>query len=147
MNSLNELSRYLDMLSWYYNIIIIAVVVCIILIAYNVKKIKDVECKPFQNKRPDYPNKVIELLQNILVAQQKQNDEIRKLKDELETAKNGGVKTRMKSKETQHHEEIVQLHNKQIELLNKILETTSGEEKKKLMEKWKQATDLLNDVK
>ena len=147
MNSLNELARYLDMLSWYYNIIIIVVVVCIILIAYYVKKIKDVECKPFQNKKPDYPNKVIELLQNILSAQQHQNDEIKKLKDELETARNGGVKPGMKSKETQHHEEIVALHNKQIELLNKILDSTSGKEKEKLMEKWKQATDLLNEIK
>lgn len=147
MNSLNDLARYLDTISLFYNISIIVVVVCTILITYFVKKIKDVECKPFQNKKPDYPNKVIELLQNIHVTQQKQNEEIRKLKEELETTRNGGVKPGMKSKDTQHHEEIVKLHNQQIELLNKILDSTSGKEKEKLMEKWKQATELLNDLK
>lgn len=146
MNNLKDLATFLDTISIIYIIITLIEFIAIILIAHNVSKIKDIECKPFQNKKPDYPAKVLELLQSILVTQQNQSEEIKKLKSIVEISNNKGVIPGMKSKEASLLEEITQLHKQQIELLSKILNTTNGEEKKKLMEKWKQATDLLNDI-
>ena len=143
---MNELATTLDTIITVFIIISIIEFIAIVLIAYNVSKIKDVECKPFQNKRPDYPNKVIELLQNINVMQQKQNDEIRQLKNQIAVSQNKGNQPGMKSKELLQLEEITKLHNQQIELLSRISDSASGEEKKKLLEKWKQATEIINNL-
>lgn len=127
-------------------IIVITQFVCTILITINVNKIKDVECKPFQNKRPDYPMKVIQLMESLLSAQQKNNEEIKNLKSKLETSNNGGVKPGMKSKELIQLEEIAKLQQQQITLLTKIVDSSTGEEKKKLLEKWKQAAEIINNI-
>lgn len=127
-------------------IIVFAVTfVCMIVNTINLSKIKDVQCKPFQNKKPDYPDKVIELLQTIVSMQQHQTEEIEKVKQQLEIKNNGGTKPGMKPKETVNHEEMVRIHKEQTELLQKILEATNGEEKKKMQEKWRQAVDIINN--
>ena len=143
---MNGLGATLDSIVTIFIVVSIIEFIAIVLIAYNVSKIKDVECKPFQNKRPDYPMKVIELMQSIFSAQQKNNDEIKKLKSQLETANNGGVKPGMKSKELIQLEEIAELQKQQITLLTKIVDTSTGEEKKKLLEKWKQASEIINNL-
>ena len=129
------------------NILIISSIVsfvCTIIITGSIVKIKNVQCKPFQNKRPDYPNKVLELLQSIISMQQHQMQEFEKVRKELEVKNNDGVKPGMKKPDVAHHEEMVKIHKEQTEILKKILEATNGEEKKKMLEKWKQATDLIN---
>lgn len=127
-------------------IIVIVNFICTIVCTVNVSKIKDVQCKPFQNKKPDYPDKVIELLQMIVSIQQHQTEEIEKVKQQLEIKNNGGTKPGMKPKETVHHEEMLKIHKEQTELLQKILEATNGEEKKKMQEKWRQAVDIINNT-
>lgn len=137
-----------DLEQSYYGIMIIFLIVmfiCTIVCTVNVSKIKDVQCKPFQNKRPDYPDKVIELLQSIVSMQQHQMDELVKIRQLQEIANNGGTKPGMKPKETANHEEMVRIHKEQTELLQKILEATNGEEKKKMQEKWRQAVDIINN--
>lgn len=126
-------------------IIVIVNFICTIVCTVNVSKIKDVQCKPFQNKRPDYPDKVIELLQSVISMQQHQMDELTKIRQLQEIANNGGTKPGMKPKETANHEEMVRIHKEQTELLQKILEATNGEEKKKMQEKWRQAVDIINN--
>ena len=120
--------------------------ICIILTCIYVRRIMIVQTKPFQNKKPDYPDKVIELLQAIVSNQQHQENEIKKVKDELQLTRNGGVKPGIKTKEQIRHEELIVLLQKQNELLQGILDTTSGEEKKKLLDKWKQASELINSI-
>ncbi len=125
-------------------LILLVCMIIIIVIAVSVTKIKNVQCRPFQNKKPDYPDKVIELLQSIVSMQQHQMDEIAKVRKEMEIKNNDGVKPGMKQPAAERHAEMVKLHKEQTELLQKILEASNGEEKRKLMEKWKQATDLIN---
>ena len=76
--------------------------------------------------------------------QQHQMQEFEKVRKELEVKNNDGVKPGMKKPDVAHHEEMVKIHKEQTEILKKILEATNGEEKKKMLEKWKQATDLIN---
>ncbi|MBQ9385216.1 MAG: hypothetical protein IJT87_13375 [Ruminiclostridium sp.] len=145
--SLKELYSALNWIStiwWIYAIIIVIEFICIIAIAINLSKITKIQTQPFQNKKPEYPDKVIELLQAIVSAEQHNNSELQSLKSEMELLRNGGTKPGIKNKETIHHEEIVTLIKAQNDLLQKILDTTSGEEKKKLAERLKQATDILN---
>lgn len=143
---MNGLGVTLDTIVTIFIVVSIIEFVAIILITYNVSKIKDVECKPFQNKRPDYPMKVLELLESILTTQQRQTDEIKKLKSQIETTQNNGVRPGMKSKEVIQLEEIATLQKQQITLLTKMVESTTGEEKKKLLEKWKQAAEIINNI-
>lgn len=119
-------------------------IIGIISLMINVKKIAKVQTQPFQNKKPEYPDKVIELLQGIVSAEQHNNSELQNLKAEMEMIRNGGTRSGVKSPEAIRHEELTALIIKQNELLQKILDTTSGEEKRKLMEKWKQASDIIN---
>ena len=140
------IQQVLDTISLLSIIVLITEFICFILIARDVSKIKTTVCEPFQNKKPDYPDKVIELLQAIVSAQQHNNEEIKKLKAEIELARNGGVKPGVKTKEQIRHEELMKAIDKQNELLQSILDTTSGEEKKKMMEKWKQASELINNM-
>lgn len=130
--------------SWIIIIYGIIQIIGIIVLMVNVGKITKVQTQPFQNKKPEYPDKVIELLQAIVSGEQHNNDEIKNLKAELELIRNGGSRAGVKSPETIRHEELIALISKQNELLQKILDTTSGEEKRKLMEKWKQASDIIN---
>lgn len=124
--------------------VLIVEIICFISITANVSKIAKVQTQPFQNKKPEYPDKVIELLQAIVSAEQHNNDDIKSLKAELEMIRNGGARAGIKSPEAIRHEELISLISKQNELLTKILDATTGEEKRKLMEKWKQASDILN---
>lgn len=127
-------------------IVLITEFICLIVLAVNVSKIKTTVCEPFQNKKPDYPDKVIELLQAIVSAEQHNNEEIKKLKGEIELMRNGGVKPGIKTKEQIRHEELMKALEEQNKLLQGILDTTSGEEKKKMLEKWKQASELINNI-
>lgn len=142
--SLQEITALLDLIGNIYIIITIVSFILLIVLAVNVTKIKNVQCRPFQNKKPDYPDKVIELLQSVVSMQQHQMQEMEKLRKELEVKNNDGVKPGMKQPATERHEEMIKIHKEQTELLKKILEASNGEEKRKLMEKWKQATDLIN---
>lgn len=142
--ALRNLGNMLDFISSIYFIITLISLICIIVIAVNITKIKNVQCKPFQNKKPDYPDKVIELMQSIVSMQQHQMQEIEKLRKEIEVKNNDGVKPGMKTPTTIHNEEMIKLQKEQNDLLQKILEVSNGEEKKKMMEKWKQATELIN---
>ena len=117
---------------------------CIISLTVNVSKITKVQTRPFQNKKPEYPDKVIELLQSIVSAEQHNNDELNNLKAEIEKIKNGGTRNGVKSPEMKRHEEIIELLTKQNELLQQIVDSTSGEEKRKIAEKLRQATEILN---
>lgn len=142
--TLQEITALLDLIGNVYIILTIISFVLLIVLAVNVTKIKNVQCKPFQNKKPDYPDKVIELLQSVVSMQQHQMQEMEKLRKELEVKNNDGVKPGMKQPAAERHEEMIKIHKEQTELLKKILEANNGEEKRKLMEKWKQATDLIN---
>ena len=144
LQQLENAIKFYDTLWWIFVIIYINIFICIVVIAVNVSKIAKVQTQPFQNKKPEYPDKVIELLQAIVSGEQHNNDEIKNLKSELELIRNGGSRAGVKSPETIRHEELIALISKQNELLQKILDTTSGEEKRKLMEKWKQASDIIN---
>ena len=144
LQQLENAIKFYDTLWWIFVIMFIIIFICIVVIAVNVSKIAKVQTQPFQNKKPEYPDKVIELLQAIVSGEQHNNDEIKNLKAELELIRNGGSRAGVKSPETIHHEELIALISKQNELLQKILDTTSGEEKRKLMEKWKQASDIIN---
>ena len=105
-----------------------------------------VQTQPFQNKKPDYPDKVIELLQGIVSAEQHNTEEIHKLQQEIAKNNNGGTVPGMKSTDTTNQEQIIKLLKQQNEILIKILEATNGDEKKKLMEKWKQAQEIMNNM-
>ena len=124
---------------------IISVIISIV-IATDVSRITKVQTQPFQNKKPDYPDKVVELLQAIVSAEQHNTNEITALRSEMEKQRNGGTVPGMKSKDTANQEQIIILLKQQNEILNKILECSNGEEKKKLMEKWKQAQEIMNDM-
>ena len=50
-----------------------------------------VQTQPFQNKKPDYPDKVIELLQAVVSAEQHNTEEIHKLQAEIAKTNNGGT--------------------------------------------------------
>ncbi|MBR5088147.1 MAG: hypothetical protein IK093_01825 [Ruminiclostridium sp.] len=121
-------------------------IICWISIAVNVSKIMKTVTQPFQNKKPDYPDKVLELLQAIVSAEQHNTSEIQSLKNSMEKYQNGGTVPGMKSKETANQEQIIELLKKQNDILTKLLECTNGDEKKKLMEKWKQAQDIMNNM-
>ena len=136
----NDLSNIITM------IVGIVVIICYISLAVNVSKIMKVVTQPFQNKKPDYPDKVLELLQAIVSAEQHNTTEITALKSEMEKHRNGGTTPGMKSKDTANQEQIISLLKQQNEILTKLLECTNGEEKKKLMEKWKQAQEIMNDM-
>ncbi len=144
LQQLENAIKFYDTLWWIFVIMFIIIFISIVVIAVNVSKIAKVQTQPFQNKKPEYPDKVIELLQAIVSGEQHNNDEIKNLKAELELIRNGGSRAGVKSPETIRHEELVALISKQNELLQKILDTTSGEEKRKLMEEWKQASDIIN---
>lgn len=140
------IQQVLDTVSFISIITMITEFICLIVIAVKVSKIKTTVCEPFQNKKPDYPDKVIELLQAIVSAEQHNAEEIKKVKGEIELIRNGGTKAGVKTKEQIRHEELMKAIEKQNEILQSILETTSGEEKKKMLEKWKQATEILNNL-
>lgn len=155
MNLILLASNYIDLkpfgdiigtFSFIYAIIVLIEIICFISIAVNVSKITKIQTQPFQNKKPDYPDKVIELLQAIVSAEQHNTDEISALKSEMEKYRNGGTPTGMKSKDTANQEQIIALLKQQNEILTKLLECSNGEEKKKLMEKWKQAQDIMNNM-
>lgn len=138
--------QVLDTVSFISIITMITEFICLIVLAVKVSKIKTTVCEPFQNKKPDYPDKVIELLQAIVSAEQHNTEEIKKLKGEIELMRNGGVKPGIKTKEQIRHEELMKALEEQNKLLQGILDTTSGEEKKKMLEKWKQASDLIKNI-
>lgn len=135
-----------DVINVICTIIAIVEFICFISVAVNVSKIMTVQCKPFQNKKPDYPDKVIELLQTIVVAEQNNTYEIKKLTGEVETIRNGGAKPGVKNQAAIQHEELMKAIQIQNEILQKILDTSTGEEKRKLMEKWKQASAILGEI-
>lgn len=120
--------------------------ICLIITAVNVAKIKDVQCQPFQNKKPDYPDKVIELLQSIVSNQQHQSEDIKKMTEEMNLLRNAGIKPGMKSTDTAQHEELIKIHKEQTELLKKLLESSNGEDKKKMLEKLRQAAEIINNL-
>ena len=120
--------------------------ICILIITVNVNKIMKVQTQPFQNKKPDYPDKVIELLQAVVSAEQHNTDEVHKLQSEIAKINNGGTVPGMKSTDAANQEQIITLLKQQNEILVKLLEATNGDEKKKLMEKWKQAQDIMNNM-
>ena len=138
--------QVLDTVSFISIITMITEFICLIVLAVKVSKIKTTVCEPFQNKKPDYPDKVIELLQAIVSAEQHNTEEIKKLKGEIDLMRNGGVTPGIKTKEQIRHEELMKALEEQNKLLQGILDTTSGEEKKKMLEKWKQASDLINNI-
>lgn len=105
-----------------------------------------VQTKPFQNKKPDYPDKVVELLQAIVSAEQHNTEEIHKLQQEIAKTNNGGTVPGMKTTDTANQEQIIALLKQQNDILVKLLEATNGDEKKKLMEKWKQAQEIMNNM-
>lgn len=144
LQQLENAIKFYDTLWWIFVIMFIIIFICIVVISVNVSKIAKVQTQPFQNKKPEYPDKVIELLQAIVSGEQHNNDEIKNLKAELEMIRNGGTRAGVKSPDAIRHEELIALISKQNELLQKIVDTTSGEEKRKLMEKWKQASDIIN---
>ena len=121
-------------------------IICTIIVLVDVHKIMKVQTQPFQNKKPDYPDKVIELLQAIVSAEQHNTNAITALKYEMEKHRNGGVPEGMKTKDTSNQEEIIKLLRDQNDILIKLLEATNGDEKKKLMEKWKQAQEIMNNM-
>jgi hypothetical protein len=135
-----------QILAWAYIISLFIILICIIKIASDIHKIMKVQTQPFQNKKPDYPDKVIELLQGIVSAEQHNTDEIHKLQQELAKNNNGGTVPGMKSTDAANQEQIITLLKQQNEILVKLLEATNGDEKKKLMEKWKQAQDIMNNM-
>lgn len=136
----------LQLLSWGIIISFIISMICLLAIAVNVSKITKIQTQPFQNKKPDYPDKVIELLQAIVSAEQHNTNEITALKAEMEKHRNGGTPAGVKNKDTANQEEIIKLLKNQNDILIKLLEATNGDEKKKLMEKWKQAQDIMNNM-
>ncbi len=136
----------LQLLSWGIIISFIISMICLLAIAVNVSKITKIQTQPFQNKKPDYPDKVIELLQAIVSAEQHNTNEITALKAEMEKHRNGGAPAGVKNKDTENQEEIIKLLRDQNEILIKLLEATNGDDKKKLMEKWKQAQDIMNNM-
>lgn len=136
----------LQLLSWGTIISFIISMICLLAIAVNVSKITKIQTQPFQNKKPDYPDKVIELLQAIVSAEQHNTNEITALKAEMEKHRNGGSPAGVKNKDTTNQEEIIKLLKDQNDILIKLLEATNGDEKKKLMEKWKQAQDIMNNM-
>ena len=121
-------------------------IICTIIVLVDLHKIMKVQTQPFQNKKPDYPDKVIELLQAIVSAEQHNTNEIKALKAEMEKYRNGGAPAGMKNKDTTNQEEILKLLRDQNDILIKLLEATNGDEKKKLMEKWKQAQEIMNNM-
>ena len=140
------LETLLNGLTIAYILIVLIQIICFISIAVNVSKIMKVQTQPFQNKKPDYPDKVIELLQAIVSAEQHNTSELQSLKAEMEKHRNGGAPAGVKNKDTANQEEIIKLLRDQNEILVKLLEATNGDEKKKLMEKWKQAQDIMNNM-
>ena len=144
--SLKNYENLINGITWAYIVIIIIELICFISLAVNVSKITKVVTQPFQNKKPDYPDKVLELLQSIVSAEQHNTTEIQSLKAEMEKHRNNGTTPGMKSKDTANQEQIIKLLTQQNEILTKLLECTNGEEKKKLMEKWKQAQEIMNNM-
>ena len=145
-NSQKVYDDVLQLLSWGTIISFIISMICLLAIAVNVSKITKIQTQPFQNKKPDYPDKVIELLQAIVSAEQHNTNEITALKAEMEKHRNGGAPAGVKNKDTTNQEEIIKLLKDQNDILIKLLEATNGDEKKKLMEKWKQAQDIMNNM-
>ena len=132
--------------AWAYIIASFIILICIIKIASDIHKIMKVQTQPFQNKKPDYPDKVIELLQAAVSAEQHNPEEIHKLQAEIAKTNNGGTVPGMKSTDTSNQEQIITLLKQQNDILAKLLEATNGDEKKKLMEKWKQAQEIMNNM-
>lgn len=133
-------------LGWSLIIALFVLLICSLKIVSDLHKIMKVQTQPFQNKKPDYPDKVIELLQGIVSAEQHNTEEIHKLQQEIARNNNGGTIPGMKSSDTSNQEQIIKLLKQQNEILIKILEATNGDEKKKLMEKWKQAQEIMNNM-
>ena len=140
------LETLLNGITLVYILIVLIQIICFISITVNVSKIMKTVTQPFQNKKPDYPDKVLELLQAIVSAEQHNTNEITALKAEMEKHRNGGAPAGVKNKDTANQEEIIKLLRDQNEILIKLLEATNGDEKKKLMEKWKQAQDIMNNM-
>ena len=143
----NSMNIQYDISSMTITLIVFLIeIICWISIAVNVSKIMKTVTQPFHNKKPDYPDKVLELLQAVVSAEQANTNEIQLLKGEMEKHRNGGTVPGMKSKELTNQEQIIKLLIAQNEILTKILESSNGEDKKKMMEKWKQAQEIMNNM-
>jgi len=145
-NTTKAIEDATTILSWSFIIALFVVLICLIKIVADLHKIMKVQTQPFQNKKPDYPDKVIELLQAVVSAEQHNTDEIHKLQAEIAKTNNGGTVPGMKSQDTANQEQIIALLRQQNETLVKLLEATNGDEKKKLQEKWRQAQEIMNNM-
>ncbi len=119
--------------------------ICIISLSLELSKIKKFMMQPFDNKTTNYPDKTLELLQACVLNLENSNNEIKNLKNEIAKIKNDGATPGMKSKTDIHNEQLLKLIKEQNELLQKIYNYTSGEEKKKLAEIIKQASEIMNN--
>ncbi len=128
-----------------YLILLIISFVCSIKSTLDINRIKNFLVQPFKNKTTNYPEKMIELLQGCVLNLQHNRDEIKELKNEVALIRNGGTMPGMKSKTDVHNEEMIKLIKEQNELLRKIYLSSSGDEKKRLAEIIKQATDIINN--